>query len=26
MGIGPAVAIPELLSKAGKTVKDIDIW
>lgn len=26
MGIGPAVAIPELLAKTGKTVKDIDVW
>jgi len=26
MGIGPAVAIPELLAKTGKKVSDIDIW
>lgn len=26
MGIGPAVAIPELLKKTGKTVNDIDIF
>lgn len=26
MGIGPAVAIPELLEKTGKKVADIDIW
>jgi acetyl-CoA acyltransferase 1 len=26
MGIGPAVAIPELLAKTGKKVEDIDIW
>lgn len=26
MGIGPAVAIPAALAKAGLTVKDIDLW
>ena len=26
MGIGPAVAIPELMAKAGKKISDIDIW
>ena len=26
MGIGPAVAIPELLAKTGKKVSDIDVW
>lgn len=26
MGIGPAIAIPELLKKTGKTIEDIDIW
>jgi len=26
MGIGPAVAIPEVLKKAGKTVADVDIF
>lgn len=26
MGIGPAVAIPDLLAKTGKKVSDIDIW
>jgi len=26
MGIGPAIAIPELLAKTGKKVSDIDIW
>jgi len=26
MGIGPAVAIPELLNKVGMKVEDIDIW
>lgn len=26
MGIGPAVAIPELLQKTGMKVSDIDIW
>ena len=26
MGIGPAVAIPELLNKTGLKVSDIDIW
>ena len=26
MGIGPAVAIPEALKKAGLAVKDIDIY
>lgn len=26
MGIGPAVAIPELLQKVGMKVEDIDIW
>jgi len=26
MGIGPAVAIPELLQKTGLKVSDIDIW
>jgi acetyl-CoA acetyltransferase family protein len=26
MGIGPAVAIPELLKKTGMKVSDIDIW
>jgi acetyl-CoA acyltransferase 1 len=26
MGIGPAVAIPELLAKTGKKISDIDIW
>lgn len=26
MGIGPAVAIPELLEKTGKKISDIDIW
>lgn len=26
MGIGPAIAIPALLQKTNKNVKDIDIW
>jgi len=26
MGIGPAIAIPELLAKTNKKVSDIDIW
>jgi acetyl-CoA acyltransferase 1 len=26
MGVGPAVAIPELLQKTGLKVSDIDIW
>jgi acetyl-CoA acyltransferase 1 len=26
MGIGPAVAIPDLLAKTGKKVSDIDVW
>jgi len=26
MGIGPAVAIPDLLAKTGKKISDIDIW
>ena len=26
MGIGPAVAIPELLSRTQKKIADIDIW
>ena len=26
MGIGPAVAVPRLLSRHGLTVDDIDLW
>jgi len=26
MGIGPAVAIPDLMAKTGKKISDIDIW
>ena len=26
MGVGPAVAIPRALKKAGLSVKDIDLW
>jgi acetyl-CoA acetyltransferase len=26
MGIGPAVAIPSALEKAGLTIKDIDVF
>ncbi len=26
MGIGPAVAIPDLMEKTGKKISDIDIW
>jgi len=26
MGVGPAIAVPKLLAKAGLTVDDIDLW